>query len=110
MTTADDTLYKYLEDEPINGGDYVTNPNAILRNFITNWYYGYTAVTTSSGGSVVATIKNNILTCAQFTGSAERGDIIRDLYEYMSNGYIDNVVDVVNTCNGCLCRKPLSNG
>ena len=101
MTTADDTLYKYLEDEPINGGDYVTNPNAILRNFITSWYYGYTAVTTSSGGSVVATVKNNILTCAQFTGSAERGDIIRDLYEYMSNGYIDNVVDVFQYPSEC---------
>lgn len=94
MTTSDDTMYKYLEDEPVNGGDYVTNPNQIMREFITNWYYGYTAVSNSSGSPVDGKITDNIFSVARFYGERAYGPIVEDLQLYNSNGYIDNVCDV----------------
>lgn len=94
MTTSDDTMYKYLEDEPVNGGDYVTNPTHIMREFITSWYYGYTAVTNSSGTPTDGRVVNNIFSAASFTGQPAYGPIVEDLQLFNSNGYIDNVCDV----------------
>ena len=94
MTTPDDTKYKYLEDEPINGGEYVTNPNFIGREFVTQWKYGYTAVTTSSGGQEMGEIKSNIFTQAAFHGGSDWQQLSFALYYYARDGYIDNVCDV----------------
>ena len=101
MTTSDDTMYKYLEDEPINGGDYVTNPNHIFRNYVESWKYGYTSATNSDGGQVNAELKDNVLSMAKFHGGSNYGELMVALYLFNSHGYIDNVIDVFQYPSEC---------
>lgn len=98
-TTSDDTLYKYLEPEPISGGDYKTNE--IVTEFTTQWNYGFTACTDSTGTPVQGSIIDNVWTSAQVTGLDSPGAVMDYLGYYNANGHIDQVCSVFQYPKDC---------
>ncbi len=93
MTVNDDTKYTWLQNENIAGGEYITVDT--LEDYTTNWNYGYTATTTYTGGTVNGRLLDHIFSYSGFTGYTSYGPVVEDLQLFTSNGYIENVSDVI---------------
>lgn len=99
MTTSDDTLYKYLEPEPVGGLDYVVNK--VDQEFQTSWHYGFSAVVSPNGAAVPGHLRDNFFTMAATHTYSDVTAISDAIEEYVTNGLVDDICDVFQYPGDC---------